>query len=367
MNGDEAQSLCLVVRTVSRPHMLKQLIESIEEQVDRRFAVVAVNNGGDDQTQSILETWSQQSHLSIHIIREKENRSFLLYEEALRHDFVMFIGDDDLLYPTSTEKIHKLLKSSEGASLVACSSQAVGPNSWKLPEKFVPCGMNSSQAWILGRLLMDSCFVFSATAFRSDVLAQSHFDFNRFDYCVDWLMYLVGLITSHCVTSDEIVLRTRLHKQQGWAKANRDLVQRQVETMLMEFCTSPQYHSYLDKLPLNEAEELLSAMLAYLTTQVPQNARHIAVYGLTLSFLVTSSRSGNAAASVDFQPSSASGRFLRLDRSGVRTTSGHDVAVTAKRPLADLVSYAELLVQFLVTKARGFVSRLVRKKNWRSI
>lgn len=348
-----SSSLCLVIRTINRVDFLKQLIASVEAQTNKDFSVVAVNNGGNDLTQDILESWQQTSSLSIHVQRNRENSGEILFPDALNCDYQVFVGDDDLLLPTAVATIRDAMRSAPERSLYAFSSKTISKLGWRLPATFRPCGYGLSRETVVGRLLMDSCFIFSATAYRTTYLQRSPIDFAQLDYCVDWLMSLLCIVQGAPYISEDPILLSRLHSSQDSSVSNRQIAEEQKRAMLINFAASQTIHEYLSTLSQSEFADLVSAMRRYMQSQ--RNVRDRDASILALVQIVRSTKSHNS-------PMCTSDFPIALDAAltGQRTSQPVDLEVPTVTRQDGFREHLYLSLSMLRSRSRSTLGRFVR-------
>ena len=91
-------SVC--IPTYNRPEHLKNCLNSLVLQTDKKFEVCISDNSSKTNTKKIIKTYKKK--LNIKFNRNKKNLGFglnlLKVSQMASSEFVWFLGDDDLLF-----------------------------------------------------------------------------------------------------------------------------------------------------------------------------------------------------------------------------------------------------------------------------
>ncbi|RMH69148.1 MAG: glycosyltransferase [Gemmatimonadetes bacterium] len=94
----------IIVRTKNRPHLLAEALQSIVNQTYSQIEVVIVNDGG-NPIDDLLETFRPALEIRL-VTHEKSGGEAKAASSGLKHargKYLMFLDDDDLLYPEHCE------------------------------------------------------------------------------------------------------------------------------------------------------------------------------------------------------------------------------------------------------------------------
>ncbi len=175
----------LVVRTVNRPHYLVECLESIELQSYPNIQIVLVNDGG-PSIRSVVDSVRLTKTLELIELPRNVGRSASgnVGLSAARGEFVGFIDDDDIFYPTHVEVlVDQLLQS---RALVAYSD-AIQADQIKCPfddRLYMTTGvkLHYSQDFSLATLLTTNFIPILCPLFSAKLLQPTpSFDGERSD------------------------------------------------------------------------------------------------------------------------------------------------------------------------------------------
>ncbi len=173
--GVKLPLVSIVVRTVNRPHYLVECLESIELQSYPNIQIVLVNDGG-PSIRSVVESVTLTKSLELIELPRNIGRSASgnVGLAAAKGEYVGFIDDDDIFYPTHVEVLVDALLQSR--ALVAYSD-AIQADQIKCPfdERLymtTSVKLHYSQDFSLSTLLQTNyipilCPLFSASLLRS--------------------------------------------------------------------------------------------------------------------------------------------------------------------------------------------------------
>jgi len=107
-DAGDAVPLEVVVRTKNRPHLLREALDSIRAQLHPAHKVIVVNDGGESVAE--LCSTSENSHaLELIELQESRGRSAAAQTglECATASHVVFLDDDDLMYPDHLQVLGK--------------------------------------------------------------------------------------------------------------------------------------------------------------------------------------------------------------------------------------------------------------------
>lgn len=96
------KQLCIFTPTYNREHTLKRLYESLKKQTDSRFYWLVVDDGSTDETQSLIDSFANESVIEIEYIKVAnggKQRACNLAAEKCTSELFMCVDSDDYLIP----------------------------------------------------------------------------------------------------------------------------------------------------------------------------------------------------------------------------------------------------------------------------
>lgn len=227
--GANLPLVSLIVRTVNRPYYLVECLESIELQSYPNIQIVLVNDGG-PSIRSVVDSVSLTKSLELIELPRNVGRSASgnVGLNAARGEFVGFIDDDDIFYPTHVEVlVDQLLQS---RALVAYSD-AIQADQVKCPfddRLYMTTGvkLHYSQDFSLATLLQTNyipilCPLFSAKllqpvgvmdgASRSSDATPLRFD-TMLDVLEDWDFWIQLALKCEFVHVRQITAEYRIRR-----------------------------------------------------------------------------------------------------------------------------------------------------------
>ncbi len=125
MLGDALPLVSILVRTVNRPYYLAECLESIELQSYPNIQIVLVNDGG-PSVRAVVDSLTLTKSLDLIELPRNIGRSASgnVALAAARGEYIGFIDDDDIFYPTHVEVLVDALLQKRGGqsrTLVAYS------------------------------------------------------------------------------------------------------------------------------------------------------------------------------------------------------------------------------------------------------
>lgn len=97
--------ISVIIPTYNRGNLITTAIESVLDQTEKRFELIVVDDGSDDNTAAVIETINDPR---IRYIRREENcggnNARILGVKLARGKFCAFLDSDDLWHPTKLER-----------------------------------------------------------------------------------------------------------------------------------------------------------------------------------------------------------------------------------------------------------------------
>ncbi len=276
---DARPSLGVVVTSVNRPEYLKQLLHSLDGQSSGQFGVLLINNGGTNETTSVMEQWAGNTPLSVHVQVHPDNVPLRHISAAHNFDYVLMPGDDDILARQAVEVINRDLASTDRCSLLGYPASSMSSNGWRLPKTYRPCASVDSvdKERIVGRLLADACFPFPSTVYRVECLSTAAFSYQKYDYVGDWLMSLTAAARGKIFRGNESIVRVRRHQNSGTPFAKDARVEEQRIQMLLEYLSSEEFEGYVHSLSERQFLTVIKEYLEYVVSQRKVRYRDVLV------------------------------------------------------------------------------------------
>ena len=256
-------SLGLVIHSVHRPKLLRQLLKSIDEQIDSDFRVLLVNNGGTPETAEVMRGFALTTERSTSFVDQEENLPFDLVQAADFASVVCFIGDDDILMPHYTKSMRALMREQPEASMYCFGAATMSSRGIPMGFGYYPFRrMQPPYCQQLGMQLADCSLVFETTGVRLIKVAQNDLEISAFDYVIDWWLELLVLLNGEAAISHEKIYRKRLHRRQVSVVADSSAFQRQRIAMMHRLVSTKSFMTFRDVHPsaarLSTADGLVS-------------------------------------------------------------------------------------------------------------
>ncbi len=190
---------------------LPETLESIAAQTFEDFCLVAVNDGSQDQTADILESFAQRFPERVVVI-DQENQGQTVAKnvglERSRSDFVAFIDSDDLWAPDKLEKQVRLMADNPQIGLCYTAARQIDPES-------TPVGLisvsPSHRGRCLNELILRNNIVASSVMVRRDAVEQAGGFDTALRACENWDLWIRIARGYELEYLDEPLTSYRLH------------------------------------------------------------------------------------------------------------------------------------------------------------
>jgi len=183
--GEGYPLVTVIVRTLDRPRLLAEALQSISAQTHPRIEVVVVNDGGEDVVALVDGYRAGLERLEYIAFDQHQGRSAAANAglDAATGQYLAFLDDDDLLQPRHIEQLLNTLRQNPDCrvaySSVLCIDQDGSPRQERFEEAFDPV-----------RLLADNYIPIHAILFHRSLLEQGVRLDETLDLYEDWDMML---------------------------------------------------------------------------------------------------------------------------------------------------------------------------------
>lgn len=214
---DNAPRVEIVIPTFNRRHYLEEAVESVQRQTFRSWRLIIVDDGSTDGTPEYLAAFNDEKIIPV-ILEQKAERSQARNLGLLRcqGEFVLFLDDDDLLYPKAIEDHLRALDDCGDAVAsiggVLRFGQSIAPTKHRVVRK-------RRLAGIFDDLLFGCNFVCGQTMFRAADLRRVGGWDPAVTFAEDYELWLRVAAGSKVVLIPHLVLKQRVHAGQ-WRPDN---------------------------------------------------------------------------------------------------------------------------------------------------
>lgn len=179
----------IIIRTVDRPDMLVEAIESISNQEYSNIEIIVVNDGGADLTECIS---SAPSKVSLYQLQSSVGRCHAANIGLAKSNgkYIGFLDDDDILYPNHVQSLASALEENE-QYIAAYSDTTKAMQEKDGNGKYITINLVPQLCMDYDRkeLLKDNYIPILCMLFRADKVSDIRFDPN-FDVIEDWDFWL---------------------------------------------------------------------------------------------------------------------------------------------------------------------------------
>ncbi len=149
--------ISILLPTYNRAHLVTRAIDSILNQTYQNFEIVIVNNGSQDNTKEVLQSYEKNP--KIKVLHLEKNRGyaggFNYGLQFVRGEWFTEIGDDDLIKEDALEKlIHIPENVDPNVNAVTCNAINTSTN------KMAGMGLDKSQYLPIDKLVADTSGIF---------------------------------------------------------------------------------------------------------------------------------------------------------------------------------------------------------------
>lgn len=188
---------------------LSSTIKSVLNQSFKNYEFIIINDGSTDETQNILNSFSDQR---IKIIHSEQHKGVALQKmELLKHakaKLINFIDADDLIHQLKFEKQLKYLKNNPEIGLLGTSTIVINESGIKIKKLKIA----ASSERIKSIMLFRNYFINSSVIFRNHLLDDFNPE-NLFDFEEDYLFWWHIIKKSNAYNLNEYLTFYRYHNQ----------------------------------------------------------------------------------------------------------------------------------------------------------
>lgn len=182
----------IVVRTMDRPKLLNQALQSIADQSWSPVEVVLVNDGGCDL--DIAEIKGILGEVSLNYIRLEQNKGRAhagnVGIEHAAGKYVGFLDDDDIYYPNHLETLVNVLETEQNCKVAYTDSTYVF-HEW-IKDRYVTVNKDVpySQDFDRQRLLVSNYIPLLNVLFRKDLVSNAGSFDEELEAHEDWDLWI---------------------------------------------------------------------------------------------------------------------------------------------------------------------------------
>ena len=105
--------ITIITPTYNRAYILKNAYESLKKQTDRRFVWLIIDDGSNDNTEELINTWKTENKISIEYIKKENGGKASALNVAIdniRTEYAVCLDSDDIFYDNTIEVVLKQLE-----------------------------------------------------------------------------------------------------------------------------------------------------------------------------------------------------------------------------------------------------------------
>ena len=210
---------CLI--TKGRPEFLDKCLDSLEVVVrEKDVRVIIFDNGCPQNVSKRLFEWCERSGNRAHHIRLEINTTdaqrFWTYLKEFDIDWITFPGDDDIVRPDFIQVVRDLTKANPQLTTIASSMNLIDSEGASMGRIRNPSEYSGDNIQYLASSLHEPPFLFPALFFRFN---PSLMPLPKTRYVFDWWLSLSLIQEGSMMTTPEISINYRVHKNQESALA----------------------------------------------------------------------------------------------------------------------------------------------------
>ncbi len=177
----------IIIATRNRAHLLSRALESVRGQTCRDFELIVVDDGGDDDSRAVLESFDEPRFAYFWKPHGERNLARNFGIERSRGDYICFLDSDDYYYSNHLQIAEELISSASSPPIVHLGYEIVDTTGYAL-ERFV----FPQRTCVKSLLAEKNCLSMNAIFVRRDVIEKHMFIpsatlVHGEDYCL-WLI-----------------------------------------------------------------------------------------------------------------------------------------------------------------------------------
>lgn len=242
--------LSIVLTTFNRPKFLKLAIDSILGQSYRRFKLIILDNGSEEETSRLIMSYNDQriEYLRNDINnREFINRAFTYTDLK----YLMITHDDDIMKNDLIERHINKMEIDDSIGLISSSVNLIDFNGNELNK--VRPRLKKDKRWKKEEFIKEYFFKGDiipcpSTIFRSSVIKKNNLKYNwDVGQAVDlFLLFQFNLLDYQIYLYKEPLYNYRIHENQDSEK-NRISMEYKVRPHIIKLLTNSSLHNYVGK------------------------------------------------------------------------------------------------------------------------
>ena len=183
--------LSVIICTYRGERFLRQTLESAAKQNTDGCEFIAVDDGSDDSTPAILESF--RKHLDLRVIQQPHTGNWVantnLGLEQARGDFVCLLHQDDIWLDNRLDTIHGLIRNNPDSGLFVTPSIFIDESGRRIGRLNIPLpkhGAPLPPSTVLPRLIVQNLFSIPAPVFSRKIVQQIGPMHQNLWFLADW-------------------------------------------------------------------------------------------------------------------------------------------------------------------------------------
>jgi glycosyltransferase involved in cell wall biosynthesis len=234
--------LSVIIPTYNGEEYLKFALDSIAKQADLEIECIIIDDGSNDKTIEIINSYQTQINLTL-FQRERQGNWVTNTNYGLKvanGDYACFLHQDDLWLQDRLKVMKKLIFDHPEVNLFLHSSQFIDPENkflgnWKCPLPSYPKIIDSNK--MVEKLLIQNFISIPAPIFKRDIALKVGGLNEKLWYSADWDFWLKIAATGQTIYIDQPFSCFRVHPNSQTVKrsSNIDDFRQQLELVLEQY------------------------------------------------------------------------------------------------------------------------------------
>ena len=242
--------LTTVLTTFNRPKFLKLAIDSIIGQSYRRFKLIILDNGSEDETSRLIMSYNDQR---IEYVRNNINNREFINRAFTYTDlkYLMITHDDDIMKNDLIERHINKMEMDDSIGLISSSVNLIDVNGNELNK--VRPRLKKDKRWKKEEFIKEYFFKGDiipcpSTIFRSSLIKKNKLKYNwDVGQAVDlFLLFQINLLDYHIYLYKKPLYNYRIHENQD-SERNRISMEYQVRPYIIKLLKNSNLFKYISK------------------------------------------------------------------------------------------------------------------------
>jgi glycosyltransferase involved in cell wall biosynthesis len=200
----------VIIPTYNRENFIKDTIESVFAQTYKNWELIIIDDGSNDNTQSIVKSFKDER---IRYIWQKNSGLNAARNTGIKNsrgEYISFLDSDDIWEPEKLAKQVEILDKKPDIGLVYCGTSLIDEKNNYIGKK----PLITHRGYVLDKLVMYN-FLYngSCVLFRKSCLAKVGFCDETVVRMTDWEFYLRFSIYFKFWGIDKYLLKYRIHQK----------------------------------------------------------------------------------------------------------------------------------------------------------